>query len=245
MVRYVDKYETRTYNGKRGPLIMIPRGIGLWSGINTDYREPVKVTLEYEYGSNVMGDHRQEFEVRVRWIASDLVTLNLSLEYDPKHYWAKYYDAYAAPTGGIGGVSYVFAELDQEVTSMTLRSDILFTRNLSLQLYAQPFYYSGKYFNPRELERPGSYELGHIDHNPELEAEEKLIEGANVNVNAVLRWEFAPGSTTYIVWKHGRFSKNEVIGISPMNRLGMDSDDFFLNEPENVILFKVSKWFSM
>ncbi|MFN2604529.1 MAG: hypothetical protein ABR582_17485, partial [Gemmatimonadaceae bacterium] len=49
---------------------------------------------------------------------------------------------------------YVFAHLDQDLLSFTARVNYTMTPALSLQLYAEPFVTTGKYFSPRDLANP-------------------------------------------------------------------------------------------
>ena len=67
----------------------------------------------------------------------------------------------------------------------------------------------GEYSNPRRLAKPDSYEFedvdGAIDFDP-ASIGDYDFEYASVNVNAVMRWEYRPGSTIYLVWAHSRSS---------------------------------------
>ena len=69
-----------------------------------------------------------------------------------------------------------------------------------------------------------------------------LIDGDKVvNANIVLRWEYLPGSTVYLVWTHERFGTVPTYG-------GSFSDDMakaFKLPVNNVILAKISYWWSL
>jgi hypothetical protein len=56
--------------------------------------------------------------------------------------------------------------------------------------------------------------------------------------NAVLRWEYRPGSTIYLVWQQRRF---QYVNDGRFD-LGADSDALFRTQPENVFAVKVSYW---
>ena len=63
----------------------------------------------------------------------------------------------------------------------------------------------------------------------------------SLRVNAVLRWEYRPGSTLFVVWSQARAnfdSKGDEFDF------GDDLDVLFSEDPEDVFLIKVSKWFS-
>ena len=56
--------------------------------------------------------------------------------------------------------------------------------------------------------------------------------------NAVLRWEWRPGSTMYLAWQQNR-SDFQPFGDFD---LGRDADGVFAAAPDNVFLIKVSYW---
>lgn len=59
--------------------------------------------------------------------------------------------------------------------------------------------------------------------------------------NLVVRWEYSPGSTVFLVWSQGRTS-NASTGIFSY---GNDMKDMFNIVPHNVFLVKFSYWFSL
>jgi hypothetical protein len=61
------------------------------------------------------------------------------------------------------------------------------------------------------------------------------------NSNVVVRWEYRPGSTLYLVWNQGRQN------FEPSTPGGTFADDFgtlFNSRPLNTFLIKASYWFS-
>ncbi|MCK4409023.1 MAG: hypothetical protein KAW67_03000, partial [Candidatus Eisenbacteria sp.] len=63
-----------------------------------------------------------------------------------------------------------------------------------------------------------------------------------MNVNAVLRWEYRPGSAFYLVWKQGRDLYDDRFG-TPTLETSLDLGALLDREPENVLLAKVTYWF--
>lgn len=57
--------------------------------------------------------------------------------------------------------------------------------------------------------------------------------------NAVLRWEWRPGSTLYLVWQQNR-SGSEPFGDFAFDR---DAGAIFRQHADNVFLVKMSYWF--
>ena len=59
--------------------------------------------------------------------------------------------------------------------------------------------------------------------------------------NAVLRWEYRPGSTVFVVWAQGRDLGSSDSGEL---RFGPDVRDLFRQRPANQIAIKLSYWWS-
>jgi hypothetical protein len=241
-----SKYTTRTYEGERGPLMSSPRGGYGWLGFNTDYRRPFTVNVNLNAGGNERGAWNRWASVGLDWTATEAMTHSISVSYGRSHSDAQHLGNFGNPGGGIGGVSYVFAELEQQTIDITLRSDILFSRDLSLQLYAQPYLTVGGYGNPRELVTPDSYDLAPAVDIPGFSPED--VTGSDfrysaMNVNAVLRWEYRPGSTFYLVWKQGRDLYKDRFEM-PALETSLDFGALLGREPENVFLAKITYWFS-
>ena len=134
---------------------------------------------------------------------------------------------------------YTFARLDQNILSITMRANWTATPTLSLQVYGQPFVSTGAYANWRELASPraSSYDARFRAFRTSTPA------GFNVkqfNSNAVLRWEYRPASTLFLVWQQGRLQRDRNPGTFEASR---DVGDLFATRPENTILLKASWWF--
>lgn len=252
----ISKYETRFFDGERGPLVATPSATGGWAGFGTDYRKTLHFQAEVNLSGNVEGNSRTTLWSQLRWVQNERMNHRLSASWSSSTDDAQWIGNFATATDqpGIGDVSYVFGELESETVDVTLRSNVLFTRNQSLELYAQPFLARGRYSNPRALTRPASYDLAPIDTVVEDDAEvaydvsREDFRFASVNLNAVYRWEFSPGSTLFLVWTHAR-DGSLIRGADPTERQqfdrAFDRDALFRNRPTNVFLAKVSWWFSM
>ena len=138
---------------------------------------------------------------------------------------------------------YTFAHLDQTTTSATARLNYTFTPTVSLQAYAQPFVTKGTYSNvrklsstPRALDYDDRYApVGDtaIANNP------GGFNYKSFQSNLVFRWEYAPGSTLFAVWSHGRQGFNSVAGDKSFQG---DVSDLFRLHPANTFLIKMSYW---
>ncbi len=134
----------------------------------------------------------------------------------------------------------VFGKRNSGYLDFTLRGAVTFTSTLSVQLYTQLFLAKGKYddfsllVNPDRLEPFGQYP--------------KQIDFAyqNLHSNLVMRWEYRPGSTIFLVWSHGRNARDEASPLappihSPYNRpFGNQIGDVFGIFPNNSFMMKAS-----
>jgi hypothetical protein len=147
--------------------------------------------------------------------------------------------------------------LDQKTFSAGLRADWTFSPRLSLQLYAQPLISSGRYTDYKELARPSSYDFN-IYGNPIITSGEVTIDpdaagpaaafsfdDPNFNFkslrgNAILRWEYRPGSTVYFVWTQTRTDEEPIGNFAFANSLSR----LWKAESDNIFLVKFSYYWN-
>ncbi len=242
-----SKYETRTFDGERGPLMTRPGWVNIATGGTTDWRKPLSLHIEFhgDWGDNLRG---QAAEASVRWNQNEHFShwIGFGIRHNEldAQWLNNYRSADSAPAvAGIGGVDYVFAELDQMIWDVTLRSSILFDRNNSLQLYLQPFLTRGNYTNATWLATPDSYDLRPYD----IDASQFDFDYGAVNLNLVYRWEYRPGSTLYLVWTHSKMRYEQRNGAAGGGDWNNDFDPAFPFgvEPGNTFMAKISYWFSI
>lgn len=169
------------------------------------------------------------------------------------------------------GVRYLFADLSRRTVSMETRLDWTFTPKLSLQLFAQPLLSSGDYVQYKQLAASKSYEflefsqgLGsstpggvtcvgicslegrqHVDFNTDGIADYSFSD-RDFNVrslvgNAVLRWEYRPGSTLFVVWQR-RQSDYALLGDLDFER---DATALFQAPADNRFIIKMNYWMGL
>jgi hypothetical protein len=138
---------------------------------------------------------------------------------------------------GEEGTHYILGRLNQTTTSVTLRLSYTLTPNLSLQLYGQPFSSSGHYENYKELidGRADRHADRYVPFPYEGNADFTVLSFRTTNV---LRWEFKPGSTMFVVWQQGREGFRPDSGF----RFGRDYGDIFSTPSSNAFLVKLSYW---
>ncbi|MBA3271671.1 MAG: carbohydrate binding family 9 domain-containing protein, partial [Acidobacteria bacterium] len=94
-----------------------------------------------------------------------------------------------------GTVDHVYGTLDRNVLDFTARGTYSFTRDLTLQVFLQPFVAVGAYSDIRQLARARSFDFhpASLSYNPNFNTK-------SLRTNTVLRWQYRPGSTLFVVW---------------------------------------------
>jgi len=132
---------------------------------------------------------------------------------------------------------YVFGRLEQKTHSLTLRVNYTMTPNLSLQIYGQPFISTGHYVSYKELVngRAERYEDRYAPYAYTGNADFNVLSFRTTNV---LRWEYRPGSTVFVVWQQGREGQGEPGRFA----LGKDYSGLFSTPSSNLLLVKFAYW---
>ncbi len=224
-----------------GPLMDEPTTYGAWWGVNSDSRKSFSAGYSGSYYADVADNYSLGNSVGVNWTQSSSINHELDLGFRYRLDDTQHLDNFENQTGGIGGVSYVFGKIQQRTLDVTLRTNVLFNRNLSLELYAQPFITTGDYTDPRQLVRPDSYDLSHYSAEG-FRVTDYDFSFASMNLNLVGRWEYRPGSTIYLVWTQSRnqYQERSFGNADFDNDLG--TDPIFGREPENTFLVKMTYW---
>jgi len=133
----------------------------------------------------------------------------------------------------VGDMS-LFADRDVDEIDLAMRGIITFTRTLSLQFYTQILLARGKYEKHRVL--IGGDEFVGVAQPPPADFNYAIFDA-----NVLLRWEFLPGSTIYLVWTQSRFgdSGNYATDFGPRLR------ETFKLPHDNAVLLKMSYWLAL
>lgn len=147
------------------------------------------------------------------------------------------------PVDANGETHYTFAHLVQRTAGLQARVNFTATPTLSIELYAEPFVSKGTYRNVRELADPraANYQDRFRPYGDGRPAPGQ--EGFNIKQfksNAVVRWEYRPGSALFLVWQHGR--QDSESGYGSRGLFG-DLRHLFTAPADNTFLVKLSYWF--
>jgi hypothetical protein len=145
------------------------------------------------------------------------------------------------PQGGV--THYTFAHIDQRTTSMSTRVNYTITPDLTFEFYGQPFVSTGEYTDIREISATpdaDDYDDRFQPYTPPPNSQTEF-KFTRLRTNAVVRWEYRPGSTLFVVWAHGREDAPTQYSRQPWMR---DYRDLFSLHPDNTFLIKVAYWFN-
>jgi hypothetical protein len=136
---------------------------------------------------------------------------------------------------GARGFNTLFADRNVRQMNVELRGTLTFTRTFSLQFFFQTLLAKGEYSGYRALTGEHSFTdlaiaNGTYDFNQTF-----------LHANVLLRWEYFPGSTVYLVWTQGRGDDS---GADPAG-LGERFREIFALPHDDAILLKISYWLGL
>jgi hypothetical protein len=192
-----------------GPRMRYPAGADANLTVTTDTRRRRVYTLTLSGGTvPSTSSFGSAVGLAVEWKPVSNFSLQVGPEVDRNVEDAQYVTTMPAPgevPADFGGQRYVFARLDQTTVLANIRLNVSFTPNLSLQTYLQPLISAGRYADFKELARSCSYDFIHYDEVGAPEGlEDPSFNFKSLRGNAVLRWEYRPGSVLYFVWTQER-----------------------------------------
>jgi Domain of unknown function (DUF5916)/Carbohydrate family 9 binding domain-like len=207
-----------------------------WMWLNSDRRKPVSINTFFGRGGDGQGSGFRDFNPELTFRPSTAINVTAGVRFNRNPADSQWITNLTDPTD-----RYIFGHLDQTTVALTGRVNYTMTPNLSLQLYGEPFVSGGEYSAFKELVdgRNPDYVRRYRPLTNALE----LIDDPNFNVKSfrttnVLRWEYKPGSTLFIVWQQAR-QNDDVAGSF---RFGRDFRDIFRSAPRNVFLVKLAYW---
>ncbi|HEX2251495.1 MAG TPA: DUF5916 domain-containing protein [Gemmatimonadales bacterium] len=262
--RWFVAYNPKTLSDRRtrgGPLMVNQPGVEWEFTMDSDPNR------RWVYGWGLHGNHYQRgWEeswtawASLEWKPGARVSLRVEPQVGRSRTSAQYVDTFEDPLASATfGHRYVFADLDQTTVSASVRLNWIFTPRLSLEMYAQPLLSSGHYTGFKELAQPRSYEFNRYPNPLDTADPDRIVldpDGsgpvggyeiddpnfslASLRGNAVLRWEYSPGSTLFLVWTQTR-SDTETIGSF---RTGRALNRLWTADADNIFMVKVSYWWN-
>ncbi|NUN68762.1 MAG: carbohydrate binding family 9 domain-containing protein [Bacteroidetes bacterium] len=230
-----DPYEPRGYG-----VYNIPASFFIRGEIESDNRKDIIVEAEQNYRRYADGGTISNTEGVVTLRPTTAMEYKVSMGYERQRDLDRYVRRYTDTLIAFAAADPVplFGSRDVDGVDLTLRSSILFTSDLSLQIYNQ-FYWEQRQFDTT------TYALLDPARNlvPYAYGREEEVNRTSLQTNVVLRWEYREGSTFYFVWSHGRsFFERGGYETGFGTNLG---NTFRRTAPDNVFAVKVSYWMNL
>jgi hypothetical protein len=252
-----------------GPRMRAPAYREARLGVSTDRRRAWSVGVSVRADRDDGGSRSASGSLSLDLDPLAALHLSVGPSYRWEHDDAQWYDAVDDPAmTATFGTRHVFADLEYRQFSLETRIDWTFTPRLTLQTYVQPLIATGRYSDLKELSRPGAYEFHRYGQDPgsslvfdpdgdadapylvtpaggtdadAFRLPDRDFNFKSLRVNLVLRWEYAAGSTFYLVWTQDRVDT----GHPGEFRLGRDTRALLDAPGEDIVMVKVSRYFSL
>jgi hypothetical protein len=226
--RVMDDLDTRG-----GPPIVKPADLFGITCVYGDSRKSWQLSGCVEGGKDDVGGWNARAGPNLRLQPSTRLQTSIGMNYSSGRdiaQWIRNED-----TDEDGATDHVYGTLRRTVVDITLRTTYALHRDLSLQLYLQPFVAVGDYSNIRRLARPRSYDFTPVVLSSDPDFNAKSLRG-----NLVLRWEYARGSTLFVVWNLSASDDSRPGVFSLWRDLGTS----FGGDGTHVFMIKASYWLS-
>ena len=261
-IRYPERADERMTRG--GPVVHRAPGTFMSGNIGSDARKALVLTVN---GGGFRGqDGAREYNINtsLRFKPAANVSLTVGPSLSGGTSTAQFVDRFDDPSADhFHGQRVVFSDLAQRTLSMDTRISATFSPTLTLEVFAQPFISSGDYSNFKEYTAPrttdrrlfgtqisalpsnaGRDSVYVLDPDADPSTANFTFRNPDFNFrslrgNAVLRWEYRPGSTLFLVWQQQRAERHPFGDFS----LSRDAGGVFDPRPDNIFVLKASYWF--
>ena len=251
--RRMDRRATRG-----GPMMVSPPSLSWNVNFRSDQRKTVSFGTFFGISDDRVGGGGG-------WNLGTFINLqpsdNLSIALESRFGSFRSSDQYVTSTSVLPfaptyGRRYIFADLEQRTFDMGARVDWTFSPTLSLQLFAQPLLSSADYMTYKQLAASETFDF--IDFGPsdpsgtqsldfdddgtaDFTFSDRDFNFRSLIGNAVLRWEYRPGSTVFLVWQRAQSHSAPVGNFD----FGRDLDRLFGAPADDRFIIKVNYWLGL
>jgi hypothetical protein len=255
---------TRTMPGqdpqltRGGPAVETPHR---WSGrvsVRNSNTSQTRWDASVNWGSSEFGDRSFEPNASFTMRPSPAWQFTIDANYASQKDTRQYVTTRADGRSETYGNRYIFGLIDRSTLSTQLRVNYTFKPDLTVDVYAEPFASSGRYYGFGEVLAPRSPQLVMYGSNGislvrQADGSHTVADGQSsftlsnrdFNVrsfrsNVVLRWEWRAGSTLYVVWQQDRSAS---LPTGEHVRVG-DLFDSLRARGDNILAIKTTFWIS-
>jgi hypothetical protein len=244
-----------------GPSLIVPGNWNNWYQISSDERKSLVISFG---GSNVWGDQNSQVNHSYFASISYRPSKKLQLSISPEYYTNFKVLQYVTNTDWNGSKRYINATINRINYDLSFRVSYSINPELTIQYYGRPYLSSGRYSDYKMITNPkGSSfndrflnftqnQLAYDASNNEYNVDENR-DGINdytfpkrdynfldFQSNMIVRYEYRPGSTLFLVWSMGKQDYYESYSTSRVD----DVDNLFNSHPHSIFLLKFSYRFN-
>ena len=224
-------YDFRTQDmrlTRGGPSMQTPRAWETTFSVESSDASQTQGEIQLVYGRTEDGGVTLETEAGITIRPAPQWQLTVSPSYQRQVDTQQFVASLAGGRPETFGRRYVFGHIDRSEYAAQVRLNYTFKPDLNLDFYGEPFAASGRYDSFGELAAARSRLL--------LPVDAAAVGSRDFNVrsfrsNLVLRWEYRPGSTLYLVWQQDRESEAALRARASLGDLfrsfGASGDNFF------------------
>lgn len=244
-----------------GPMLKIPGNWNAWYNVGTDGR---KKLIFYMGGSTLESNENYAYYQSVYATFSYRPLKNLQLSLNPSYSVNSDKLEFVENVDYGNETRYIQGKLSQKTFALSLRMEFSINPDLSVQYYGRPYLSSGKYtefkritnpmassfdqrfetFEPSQLVYNQDEEEYYVDENNDGTSDysfsNRNFNFMDLQSNLIVRWEYRPGSTLFLVWTLGKQAYESEYGSSLNNNI----ETLYDAHPHNIFLLKFSYRFN-
>lgn len=245
-----------SYSALRGgPALKVSGGTESWLWLSTDSRKKMIFSLNYSLYRGV-ANSSNNYSASISYKPTNALSLSLSPSYSNSSRVIQYVENIEWNNN----ISYINSSFVQEMYILQLRINYSITPDLSIQYFGRPFIAKGKYFDFKKITNPRAKELS--DRFQVFSQSQITFDGANEQYivdetgdgevdysfdnpnfnfrsfqsNLVIRWEYRPGSSLFLVWSQGR----QAYENDYSSTFSYSANELFNAYPHNIFLVKLA-----
>jgi hypothetical protein len=246
-----------------GPAITYPGGYEYWYYFQTDNRKKLRFNFE-QWSFRGFDDVEKSWGAFVSINYRPIDALNISLSPNYNHTLNQL--QYVTTTTYNSQSRYITARINQDIYGMSVRFNYVVTPDLTIEYWGQPFIARGKYDDFKKITEPDAEQYAdrfytftgneisfnnisnryEVDENADGAVDYSLYNPdfnfVQFRSNMVVRWEYIPGSTLFLVWTQ---SRTDNVSTQDKNSFAHLSRSLFDKTAHNIFLIKYTYRFRL
>lgn len=241
-----------------GAPFIYPQGLNHWYYIESDQRKKFQGSWNHwRYWESEDAARNRGFNFGFTYIPINALNIRLNSSITLRNSAIQYF----ATTDIEGETRRLVGSIEQKTYSLSLRVGFNINPDLTLEYWGQPFISRGEYsefkritnpeaenfqdrfviFSPNEIRYDAGRDQYLVDENGNESTDYSFsnpdFHFAQFRSNLVLRWEYIPGSTLFLVWSQ---DKTGGLGTNPFPEFGPAVGDLFSITGRNILLLKLT-----